>query len=160
MNGCRRNLECITTSQYDHTCKSICCCNTHTHTHLTALFPGLPGYAGTRKVKQIWILLKREKVSGSGIIWAVCKFAPRSRQITTPAPHHSVFTGRMPFLPPNQQHQSTEGTSTSSLTVAEIKAIIHSTYSQIDSQTEMAWVAGCVPRRHTHQSVITGLHER
>jgi len=33
--------------------------------------------------------------------------APRSRQITTPAPHHSVFTGRMPFLPPNQQRQST-----------------------------------------------------
>jgi len=28
-----------------------------------------------------------------------------------PAPHHSIFfTGRMPFLPPNQQHQSTEGT--------------------------------------------------
>jgi len=23
-----------------------------------------------------------------------------------PAPHHSVFTGRMPFLPPNQQRQS------------------------------------------------------
>jgi len=23
--------------------------------------------------------------------WAVCKSAPRSRQITTPAPHHSVF---------------------------------------------------------------------
>jgi len=28
-----------------------------------------------------------------------------------PAPHHSVFTGRMPFLPPNQQRQSTEGMS-------------------------------------------------
>jgi len=26
-----------------------------------------------------------------------------------PVPYHSVFTGRMPFLPPNQQHQSTEG---------------------------------------------------
>ena len=26
-----------------------------------------------------------------------------------PVPHHSVFTGQMPFLPPNQQHQSTEG---------------------------------------------------
>jgi len=26
-----------------------------------------------------------------------------------PAFHHSVFTGWMPFLPPNQQHQSTEG---------------------------------------------------
>jgi len=41
----------------------------------------------------------------------VCKSAPRSRQITTPAPHHSVFTGQMPFLPPNQQRQSTEGIS-------------------------------------------------
>ena len=35
--------------------------------------------------------------------------APRSRLITMPAPHCSVFTGRMPFLPPNQQRQSTEG---------------------------------------------------
>ena len=51
----------------------------------------LPGWAGTRKVKLIWILLKQETVSGSGISWAVCKSAPRSRQITTPAPHHSVF---------------------------------------------------------------------
>jgi len=25
-----------------------------------------------------------------------------------PAPHRSYFTGRMPFLPPNQQCQSTE----------------------------------------------------
>jgi len=30
-------------------------------------------------------------VSGSGISWAICKSAPRPRQITTPAPHHSVF---------------------------------------------------------------------
>jgi len=51
-------------------------------------------------------------VSGSGISWAICKSAPRSRQITTPAPHTQLFTGRMPFLPPNQQRQSTEGTST------------------------------------------------
>jgi len=49
-------------------------------------------------------------VSGSGISWAICKPAPHSRQITIPAHHHSVFTGRMPFLPPNQQRQSTEGT--------------------------------------------------
>jgi len=28
-----------------------------THIHLTALCPGLSGWAGTRKVKQIWILL-------------------------------------------------------------------------------------------------------
>jgi len=62
-----------------------------THTHLTALFPGLPRWAGTRKVKPIWILLKQETVSGSGISWTICKSATRSRQITTPAPHHSVF---------------------------------------------------------------------
>ena len=55
------------------------------------------------------MLLKQETVSGSGISWAICKSAPRSRQITTPAPHHLVFTGRVPFLPPNQQRQSTEG---------------------------------------------------
>ena len=77
------------------------------YTRLTALFPGLPRWAGTRKVKSIWILLKQETVSGSGISWAVCKSAPRSRQITTPTPHHSSC--RMPFLPPNQQRQSTEG---------------------------------------------------
>ena len=60
-------------------------------TRLTALCPGLPGWAGTRKVKPIWILMEQETVSGSSISWAICKSAPRSRQITTPAPHHSVF---------------------------------------------------------------------
>ena len=62
-----------------------------TYIRLTALCPGLPRWAGTRKVKPIWILLKQETVSGSGISWAISKSAPRSRQITTPAPHHSVF---------------------------------------------------------------------
>ena len=55
----------------------------HTHTH---------PYNG------LWILLKQETVSGSGISWTICKSAPSSRQTTMPAPHHSVFTGRMPFL--------------------------------------------------------------
>ena len=63
----------------------------NTQTRLMALCPGLPGWASTRKVKPIWILLEQETVSGSGISWAVCKSAPRSRQITTPAPHRSVF---------------------------------------------------------------------
>ena len=63
----------------------------HTHTRLTALCPGLPGWSGTRKAKPIWILLKQETLSGNGISWAICKSAPCSRQITTPAPHRSVF---------------------------------------------------------------------
>ena len=77
--------------------------HTHTHTHarLTALFPGLPRWASTRKVKTIWILLKQETMSGSGISWAICKSAPRSRQITMSAPHHSVFY-RLVALPATQ----------------------------------------------------------
>ena len=44
------------------------------------------------------------------IIIIISKSATHSRQTTTPAPHHSVFTGWMPFLSPNLQRQSTEGT--------------------------------------------------
>ena len=69
--------------------KAASCCCIYIPS-LMALCPGRPGSAGTRKVP-IWILLKQETVSGSGISWAICKSAPRSRQITTPARHHSVF---------------------------------------------------------------------
>ena len=65
----------------------------HTHTH-----PFNGPFSGTtwvgryqRGKKPIWILLKQETVSGSGIHWAICKSAPHSRQTTTPVPHDSVF---------------------------------------------------------------------
>ena len=67
------------------------------HNYYTTLHPFNGPFSGTtqvsqyQKVKPIWILLKQETVSGSGISWAICKSAPRSRQITTPALHHSVF---------------------------------------------------------------------
>jgi len=41
--------------------------------------------------------------------WHQLDHMPRSRQITMPVIHHLVFTGRMPFLPPNQQRHSIEG---------------------------------------------------
>jgi len=95
-------------------------CSEDRYTHpFNGPFSGTTGWAGTRKV-----LLKQEtvSVSGSGISWAICKSAPRSRQITMPAPHHSVFfTGRMPFLPPNQQGQSTEGKQWGQVKVNKIK---------------------------------------
>jgi len=48
--------------------------------------------------------------TGSGISWTICKsLAPHSRQITTPAHHHSIFTGWILFLPPKQQCQTAEG---------------------------------------------------
>jgi len=52
-----------------------------------------------------------EVLGCSSISWTImCKqSAHRSKQITTPAPHHSIFTGQVLFLTPNQQCQSTEG---------------------------------------------------
>jgi len=42
-------------------------------------------------------LWEQDTVSGSGIRWAICISAPRPRQITTPAPHHSVLQAGCPF---------------------------------------------------------------
>jgi len=64
----------------------------HTHTRSMALFPGLPGWTGARKVKPIWILLKQETVSGGGISWAYASLHLAPDRITTPAPHHSLTT--------------------------------------------------------------------
>ena len=63
-----------------------------THTHpLYGLLDPVWDYPGEPVPESIWILLKQETVSGSGISWAICKPAPRPRQTTMPAPHHSVF---------------------------------------------------------------------
>ena len=88
-----------------------------TNTHLTALFRDNPGEPVPVRENQSGFSLKQETVSGSGsgISWAICKSASRSRQITTPVPDHSVFYGRMLFLPPNQQHQSTDGNNYSQI---------------------------------------------
>jgi len=41
-------------------------------------------------------------------IQIICTSLQTDNYATT-VPHHTVFTGRLPFLPPNQQRQSTEG---------------------------------------------------
>jgi len=52
--------------------------------------------------------MKQEKMGGSGYSWTTCKsFAPRSKQITMPASHHSIFY--KPDALPDAQCQSTEG---------------------------------------------------
>ena len=93
------------------------CRNTHTHTTVSLLFWNMSGTTQvsryqkgkTRNVNTNLNLLEQEIVGGSGICWAICKSAPHSRQ---PRQHPTTqfFTGRMPFLSPNQQRQSTEGT--------------------------------------------------
>ena len=76
--------------------------NIHTHTH-----PFNGPFSGTTQVsryqiykKPIWILLKQETVSGSGISWDIYKSANHSRQITTPAPHCSVYLQALPVAQP------------------------------------------------------------
>jgi len=66
-----------------------------------------------QKGKAFWILLEQEMM---GCQWhqldhmeIICSSLQTDYQFTTPVPHHSVLTGRMPFLLPNQQCQSTEG---------------------------------------------------
>jgi len=67
-------------------------------------------------LKPVWILLKQETVSGSGISWAmqVCTSLQRHNHASTPP--LSFFTGQMPFLPPNQQRQSTDNNNNDRLT--------------------------------------------
>ena len=95
---------------------------THHYTRLTTLFRDYPGepkgktnldFTEARDSKWQWHQLGRMQV---------CTSLQTDNHASTSALHCSVFTGRMPFLPPNQQHQSTEGTAgtttTSSRSVA------------------------------------------
>jgi len=62
-----------------------------------------------QKGKPIWILLKQEtewQWHQLGCM-QVCTSLQTDNHASTPP--LSFFTGRMPFLPPNQQRQSTEG---------------------------------------------------
>ena len=85
--------------------------HTHTHTRLTALFPGLPGRAGNKNVKT-----NVDFTEARDSEWQrhqpghmqVCISLQTDNHASTPP--LKFFTGRMPFLPPNQQRQSTEGT--------------------------------------------------
>jgi len=48
--------------------------------------------------------------NGISINWTICKqSAPCSRLLTTPTPHHSIFTGWMLFPTSDQQCQRKEG---------------------------------------------------
>ena len=71
---------------------SCCCMLGSTHTHpFNGPLSGTTKVSRYQKGKTNLELLKQETVSNSSISWAICKSAPRSRQITMPAPHHSVF---------------------------------------------------------------------
>jgi len=68
-----------------------------------------------------------------------------------PALHHSVFTGWMPFLPPNQQHQNTED----NMIVKQINnaACVSSNYEELAANWRRK-VNGSIPaQQHCYRSL-------
>jgi len=102
----RKEISLAISATTDNTASGTTTTTPH-HNRFTAFFPGPPGWAVARTELLDFIL--QEKIN-------------RGRYTDHPAGRHSIrtnpfqphhppifFTGRMPFLPPNQQCQSTEG---------------------------------------------------
>ena len=83
--------------------------DTHTHNRLTALFPGPPGWAGARRELLDFMVQGKINRGRHTDHPAGCHSIRTNQCLPPPSPH--FFTGRMLFLPPNQQCQSTEGNS-------------------------------------------------
>jgi len=111
--------SCYEMALKDPTTPKTCCYTTAWNTHTQSFYcssgicPGLPRWAGTRKVKTrkvkpIWIYWSKRWWVAVASAGPYAKSAPHPRQ---PRQHPTTqfFTGRVPFLPPNQQRQSTEG---------------------------------------------------
>ena len=87
------------------------CTHTHTHTHtFNGPFSGTTRVSWYQKGKTNLDFTAARDSEWQWHRWAVCKSAPRSRQITMPAPHHSVYLqARCPSCHPTDKRQSTEG---------------------------------------------------
>ena len=73
-------------------------------------------------------------MSGSGISWAIRKSAPCSRQITTPAPHHSVFyrPDALPVAQPTASKQRRQiNRHECIMSTASIKITLHESTARI-----------------------------
>jgi len=87
--------------------------HTQTHTQMFyGFFPKKTWVSWYQKDKPFWILLKQEMM---GCQWhqlnhmpIICTSLQTDNYASISSLH--IFTGWMPFLPPNQQRQSTEGT--------------------------------------------------
>jgi len=80
----------------------------YTHNRITALFPGPPAWAGARKLLDFMVLGKVNRGRHRPTDHPAGRHSIRTNQCPPPS-SPIFFTGRVPFLPPNQQHQSTEG---------------------------------------------------
>jgi len=103
------NIKYFQEGQQDKTLTAAQQTTLHAHTHLTAFFPGLPQVSRYQKGKTN---LDFSEARDSEWQWhqlghmQVCTSLQTDNHTSTPP---LCFTGRMPFLPSNQQRQSTEG---------------------------------------------------
>ena len=108
--------------------------NTHTHAVLMALCLGLPVVSRYQNGKTN---LDFTEARDSEWQWhqldhmQVCTSLQTDNHASTPP--LKFFTGRMPFLPPNQQRQSTEGTKGTRL------AVVCYYLSWVEMATSTAW---------------------
>jgi len=79
---------------------------TYHHNRFTALFPGPPGAAGAR-IELLDFMVQGKINRGRHTDHPAGRQSIRTNQC--PPTQSPFFTGRMPFLPSNQQCQSTEG---------------------------------------------------
>ena len=102
LGSCFFDSLCSCQTPWCHICTGIHNTHTHTHTHLfNGRCPGLPGWASTRKVKPIWILLKQE------MEWQWHQLGHMQVCTSLQADNHARTT--LLFLPPSQQCQNIEG---------------------------------------------------
>jgi len=88
-------------------CKTYIATTPPHHNHFTTLFPRPPGWAGAR-TELLDFMVQGRTNRGRHTNYLAGHHSIRTKQCPPPPSPH-FFTGRMPFLPPNQQCQSTEG---------------------------------------------------
>ena len=136
--------------------------NSHdTQTHLMAFSRNTPRWAGIRKVKPIWILLKEETVSGSGINWVT---GSRSRHLTTPAPTTAGrwWAGGAAHCPPHPL------SSVTGLQQRAIRAVLRYRYGHSSGQTAITkarsehpyWLGGRMGIRPVKNLGVVGMGRR
>jgi len=77
------------------------------HNHFMTLFPGPPGWAGAKR-ELLDFMMQGKTNRGRHTNHLPGRHSNRTKQCPPP-PSPNFFRGRMLFLPPNQQCQSTEG---------------------------------------------------
>ena len=84
--------------------------NTHTHTQpFNGLWSGTTRVGWYQKKQFFWIFVEQGKIMGAEAPTVRVDATPTELTAPPPPQPPRFFTGRMPFLPPNQQRQSTEG---------------------------------------------------